>query len=173
MIKSTQKQLIHEYARAAKLEDATYRNFLLNRAGVTSSADPSMTQRGFELLMAALEIELFRRVASGQVPSPIGHSRNIRSETYWRDRCPDRGRATTRQMHEVWEMAGRLFGHGSLGQFGGYLEGMAERATGRAANIEDLSVVSASALIDALRDRLASQVKPPSTADQEASSVPF
>lgn len=155
-IARTQKMLLHEYARAAHLNDPTYRNYLRAHAGVKSAADRAMSQSGFEATMAALETVLFQRVAAGEIPSPLGVSRYIRAEFYWRKKLPQTGFINSRQAHKINELWASLTGHLPPGQSSGaYLAGIILKATGRDVGFLSLTQPEAASLIDALQNRLA------------------
>ena len=54
MISNREKALLHIYADASGIGRPAYRNILREHAGVSSSADPEITQGGFRRVMAAL-----------------------------------------------------------------------------------------------------------------------
>jgi len=133
MIKNTQKGLLHIYPDLAGLDGAHQRRVLLSNAGVESSADPNLSQEGFERAMAAYEALLWDRVDRGVVPDPR-HCRkcgramergapgrpdrcpegcerrkvNAWTRDYWRQKLPaDRGGANSRQiwkLRELWTL---------------------------------------------------------------------
>ena len=154
-IKPQQIKLVHIYKTAARLDDKTYRNILRDRAGVSSTTHHGMDQAGFEAVMAALETKLFIRVAAGQAVNPIGKSRHIRCEDYWRSRLPANGFATSRQLHRINQLWDNLAPHlpGSQ-QSLTYLAGVIRKATGRDVPYATLMDTEAASLIDALSDRL-------------------
>ena len=157
MIKDNQKKLPHIYASAAGLNVATYRNTLRAATGCSSCCDPRFNQAKFERAMASLETVLFLRVAAGQCENPIGKSRWIQNEFYWRNKLPNDGMITSRQLHEVKRLWDELqqYLHGERHTMG-YLMAIIHKATGQYATAYGaLSQQQADCLIDALKDRLA------------------
>jgi hypothetical protein len=161
MISKAQKMLLHIYADAAGLSDPTYRDHLRHAAGVSSSADRTLSQQGFEAAMAALETVLFMRVHAGEVANPLGRSRYITSESYWRGKLPRVGYINTRQAYRIQELWQRLQEylppeHRNLV----YLGGIIRKATGKVdPGYTCLSSGEADHLIDALKDRLAHAIR--------------
>lgn len=153
----SQKGLLHIYKAAAEISDVAYRNILAEHAGVKSSADPDMTQSGFERVMAALEALLFLRVANGEVENPLGgRYAKIQSEDYWRKKLPRAGMINSRQRHridELWrELKESLPPEAATSD---YLYGIVRRAAARD-NAYPLNLTAAEAVfvIDALQDCL-------------------
>lgn len=171
MIRITQYKLPHIYKDAAGLEDSAYRNLMIAATGCSTITDRRFTQAKFERAMAALETTLFIRVAAGQVPNPIGKSRWVRSEHYWRDKLPADGMITSRQLHRIHELWDKLCCYLPEGKRSiGYLTAIIHKATGRYENsYGTLTMKEADNLIDALQDRLnyAEQEKS-ATQEQEA-----
>ncbi len=167
MIRDTQKALPHIYAGAAGLSDPAYRDQLRHAAGVASVADRSLTQAGWERIMAALETVLFLRVHAGEVADPIGHSRYILSEFYWRRKLPREGRINSRQAYKIQDLWTRLQAYLPEDQRTlAYLAGIIRKATGKPdPGYTCLTGNEADALINALKDRL-------SHALRSSSSVP-
>jgi hypothetical protein len=153
---NSQKSLIHLYARAARLDDATYRNYLRACAGVSSAADPKFPQGGFDDLMAALERELAGRADRGEVPDPVRPGGRIRNLTYWQSRRPSRGVINSRQawrIQKLWTDLQPLIPpeHRTVD----YLCRIVHKATGkRDTGYAALTASEANALIDALTDRI-------------------
>jgi hypothetical protein len=162
MIQNKQKMLLHIYADAAGLSDPAYRDHLRHAAGVSSASDRALTQSGYERAMAALETVLFMRVHAGEVANPIGHSRYITSEFYWRTKLPRVGFINSRQAYRIQELWNRLQEylppeHRTLI----YLGGIIRKATGKPdPGYTCLTAAEADSLIDALKDRLAHALKP-------------
>jgi hypothetical protein len=151
-----EKFLLHHYARAAQITEATYRLILIEEAGCDSAASPMMTQAGFEKAMATLEAMLFSRVAKGQVQDPRPRDRYIMSDTYWRRKLPRPAGITSRhryRIEELWAELRQLLppGTGTTA----YLLGIVNKAVGCDAEIHQLSAGGAGKVIDALMDRLA------------------
>ena len=164
MIQSSQKRLLHIYAHAAGLSDPTYRNHLVQAAGVSSAADPNLTQSGFESAMASLETVLFQRVAAGEVPDPRGRSRYILEEYYWRNKLPRSGLINSRQAHRIesiWQQLCQWLPAENRNLE--YLGGIVRKSTGkRDPGYTALTSYQAANLIDALQDRLSYAVQTPS-----------
>jgi len=160
VIHTSQKMLLHVYAQAGGINDPTYRNVLRALAGVSSAADPAMTQTGFEQAMASLETMLFTRVHAGDVPSPIGKSRYIQSEFYWRKKLPQTGLINSRQRSLIDQLWNRLFEFLPQEKAdSGYLAAMIVKATGRHVDVWNLSHQEAGCVIDALKDRLSYAIR--------------
>lgn len=157
MINTRQKQIVHQYKRAAGLNDPTYRQYLREHASVDSCADRAITQSGFESLMAALETVLFQRVRAGDVERPA----NISNEFYWRSKLPRSGFINSRQAHKITELWARLKEYLPQGKTTmSYLNGIISIATGRENNgYMSLSNCEASCVVDALRDRLSFAIR--------------
>lgn len=161
MIQNKQKMLLHIYADAAGLPDPVYRDILLRSAGVHSSADRSLTQSGWEHTMAALETVLFQRVHAREVSNPIGRSRYIISEFYWRSKAPRAGLINSRQAYKIQELWGDLqqYLHEDDRNLV-YLGGIIRKATGKQdPGYTCLTAGEADSLINALKDRLAHAVR--------------
>lgn len=161
MINRQQKAIIHEYSRAARLGDATYRRILRSSSGCASCADRSFTQAGFDAVMAALETVLFQRVEAGEVPDPVGLSRYVHEEFYWRRKLPRAGFITSRQAHRLRSLWSQLQEHLHPSQRSAeYLAGIIAKATGlRDVGFMSLSSRDAACLIDALEDRLSYAIR--------------
>jgi hypothetical protein len=166
MLHAEQKALIHIYKAAAGLNDPAYRDLLRRHSGCVSAADRVFSQAAFDQVMAALETVLFDRVRRGEIENPIGGSRWIYQELYWRKRlATGRGRINTRQFHvirDLWyELAPRIgFPEPDGDPALTYLVGIVRKGSGRSrAGLESLSSNEASRLIDALKDRLAYAVR--------------
>lgn len=164
MIHAKEKALLHIYADAAGLNDATYRSYLRSAAGVDSAASPSFTQAGFEAAMASLETVLFQRVEAGEVPDPRGRSRYIQEEFYWRKKLPRKGGITTRQAHQIeslWSQLCQFLPEDARSS--DYQARIVARATGQSADHASgtslLRAHEAANLIDALTDRLSHAIK--------------
>ena len=158
-LRQEQKVLIHEYQRAGQIPDLEYRAILVSSTGgrCRSAADKDFPQDGFEIAMARLEALVFNRVAEGVVRSPIGRSRYIRSERYWRNRLPGDARINTRQRYAIDELWRNLQAHlPESARTEAYIVGIVEKATGKPfAGWSTVSKHDAGLVIDALRDRLA------------------
>lgn len=156
MINRKQKALVHIYAETASLSDPEYRLILDRESGCLSVADPKFSQRDFDLVMAALEAELFARVRKKSVPSPLGCSKWVRDEYHWRRRLGPKGAITTRQAHKIevlWAALQRSLPEEKRSIQ--YLSGMLRKATGKQQiGIDPLTAREADRLIDALRDSL-------------------
>ena len=161
MIQPNQKMLLHLYKAAARLNDPTYRNFLRQSAGVASAADPEFTQAGFEAAMASLETVLFQRVHAKEVESPVGKSRYILEEFYWRRKLPRDGMINSRQAHRIDELWRQICAFlPPEKRTADYQAAIVARATGQAsASRSALTFYQANNLIDALKDRLAHALK--------------
>lgn len=161
MINNKQKALAHIYADAAGLRDHEYRALLKGSAGVTSCADPKMTQSGFEHLMAALESTLFDRVEQGIARDPRGQNRYIISATYWRKKLPRDGMINSRQDRMIRDLWAKLIRYLPEDQrTTAYLAGIAAKATARAdVGRSPLSNREAGLVINALKDRFAWEVR--------------
>jgi hypothetical protein len=161
MIRATQKALPHIYADAAGLSDPAYRDQLRHAAGVSSVADRSLSQAGWERIMAALETVLFLRVHAGDVPDPRGHSRYILEEFYWRNKLPREGRINSRQAYKINTLWRDLQVHIEPDQRNqAYLAGIVRKATGKTdCGYTAFTANEADALINALKDRLAHSLR--------------
>ena len=152
-----EKALVHIYKAAAKLDDEEYREILFDATGARSAADRGLTQAEFEMAMASLEARLEYAINNGMVERP--KKGRIRNLNYWRDRLPrETGRITDRQLNLICRLLKDLEPHVSAIQNeDAYLAGMVKKATGAGThdNVIELKVQEASALIDALKDRLA------------------
>ena len=172
MLRNRQKLLLHIYARAARLDDPSYRNVLREFAGVSSARDPNFSQSAFERCMASLERTLFDRVADGMVPDPRPCPLTF-SDGYWASKIPDQGKITTRQafrISQLWAaLASRL---PPEKREPSYLLGIAAHAVrGSVPSLDSLSSWAADRLIDALKDRIRSAGHDPKIVAEN--SVPF
>lgn len=172
MLNRTQKIIIHEYSRAARLSDPAYRDILHVHAGMSSAADQNFTQPGFDHVMATLETVLFERVDRGEVPDPIGHSRYIRDESHWRNRLGQNGRINSRQyerIKQLWDQLCEWLPDDKCNA--GYLAGIVCHAT-RKPDICATALTSGQAwcVIEALKDRLAHALK---QANKQEVAMPF
>lgn len=161
MIKDIQKGLMHIYKAAAQLPTPVYRAILLESSGHHSAADPEFTQTDFDHVMASLEAALFDRVHRGLVDNPIGKSRHIRNEFYWRRKLPDPGKINSRQYKaivDLWEeLCPRLDERERTTE---YFAGIVAKATGRhRLGVEALAHREAGHVINALRDRLTHAIR--------------
>lgn len=154
MLTNKQKGIIHIYKNAAQLEDEIYRNLLMRVAQVKSSAAKSFTNAQFDELMRRLETILHYRVLNDMVPMPC--RTKIQSLTYWRDRCPNRNAATTRQFKEIQELWSELLPMlPPENQNAQYLLAITGHAINQQVNqITELKLMQANMLIEALKDRL-------------------
>jgi len=170
-ISNRQKAILHIYKAAAALSEPTYRNYLRTYGGVQSSADPRLSQSGFDSIMAALETILWQRVDLGSVPDPRARGRKIASTHYWRSRCPDNGLINNRQLHcieQLWSQLTEFLPDEQCSDV--YLRGIARKATGQeVGSLFILAHKSAGLLIEALKDRLAWSIR---SANPEAAHVP-
>lgn len=164
-----QLHLVHRYAALARLPDGAYRALLLAKSNCTSCADPQFDQRGFDLVMAALETVLFQRVEAGLVADPVGVDRFVRNEFHWRNRLRPADLVSRRQAHHIEELWSELCRELPEDKRNlGYLAAIIVKATGkRNVGWESLTQTEASHLIDALTDRLAHNTRhnPPHMAD--------
>jgi len=157
--------IIHKYAKAARLDEASYRSLLKEATGRPSSK--GMTNAQFDLAMAAIEGALFARVAAGKCPDPDW----IPNEYHWRQRLPAAGYANTRLIHRLRELWALLCDYlPDADRCDAYLAGIIRQATGREhhAPLVDgrltwtaIPSTSASLAITALQDRLLHAVKVP------------
>lgn len=156
MLANTQKKLIHLYARAADLDEVTYRNYLRACAGVSSAADPKFDQAGFEEVMSQIERELESRADRGEVPDPVRPGGRIRNLRYWRSRRPAAGMINSRQawrIEKLWRDLQPMIPEENRNV--NYLCRIVHKATGkRDIGYAALSAAEANSLIDALTDRL-------------------
>lgn len=155
MISNQEKAVIHIYKHAAGLSDASYRQHIREAAGVASSSDPAMDHSGFTSLMVLLEISLWSRVRSGNIPDPRPH-RYITSETYWRDQQRPKSNSSAQQGYAVkglWIALQNWINPDN--RTDAYLAAIIAKATqGRATSPDTLSKSDASKVIDALRGRI-------------------
>lgn len=160
MITSREKALLHIYA--AGVDRPTYCNILREHAGVSSSADPAMTQGGFRRAMAAIEI---RRETAG-LPPPRGYRTG-----YWQSIVPvvraAVGHTKVRLIHSlIDQLSLTLPGLGH--ERDQYIQASVDRAAGRRVeSIPDLTDRQADAVIACLRALLVRHPLP----DEEP--VPF
>jgi hypothetical protein len=163
MISPQQIKVLHIYAHAAGLNDATYRSYLREHAAVNSSTDPAMDQAGFETTLASIEAVLWDRVDRDLAPIPT--SPWIKPRGHWQGRRRG-GLCTTRQLWLIGDLWRRLqpYLHPDA-RDAAYLLGIIEHAVGRRVGYQDLTVRDAGALIDALRDRLQYALHAPAQAD--------
>lgn len=168
MLKPKQKMFLHIYKDAADLSDARYREILSECSGCRSAADRKFGQPGFERAMAALETILFTRVADGLVDDPLGNSKWIRSDFYWRKRLPEKDFINTRQAKKIQVLWDSLQEHLPWDKRNvDYLSRIIRKATGkRDVGYSGLKTQEAAFLINALRDRLSYAIK-------QAEKVPF
>ncbi len=161
MIKPLQIKLIHIYKHAAGLSQPAYRQILRTHAGVFSSADPDMSQSGFELVMAALETILWQRVDTADAPPP--KSRFITSRWRWRERLPAPGKINSRQYRKIMQQWNQLAEFLPPGQATpAYFAGIVSHATGRPdLGASALTSAQAGMVIDALTDRLNHAIRQP------------
>ena len=181
MISAKEKAIVHAYPNLIGLSTLERRQHMVKTVGCYSSLE--LDQARFEHLMASLEELLWTRVEAGTVPDPRACRKcgsALRPEqngfgvcprgcerrkvfawgrTYWRDRLPDRRRANSRQRYMIRNLWGLLQDYlPAEEQTDAYLGGIWRHAAGLAPsvpwNVETLSSAHASALIDALKDRL-------------------
>ena len=127
-----EKALLHIYPDLAGMNDLERRDVLRRSTGAVSSADPAVTQEGFERAMAAYETVLWDRVDRGQVKDPrlctkcgrplqasvngMGTCREgcetrkvyAWSRDYWRQRLPRDHAANSRvlwKLRQLWDLA--------------------------------------------------------------------
>ena len=150
MISRREKALLHIYADASGIERASYRNLLREHAGVSSSADPEMTQGGFRRVMAALEA----RLEQAGRPAPRGSRPG-----YWQSIVPvvraAVGHTKVRLIHALMD-ALSLSLPGLARERDLYIAACVDRAAGRHISaIGDLTDRQADAVIAGLRAVLA------------------
>ena len=91
-----QKGIIKTYQRYAGLADPEYRALLHEQTGATSSRDAHLTQYHFDAFMPRLEIRAHlaetNGLAVGRKPAKLSNW------YYWRDRSPERGKASSREL---------------------------------------------------------------------------
>lgn len=151
MIGSNEKKLIHQYARAAKLTDAEYRDILEFESGKRSTADPEFTHTDTDHVLVALETVLWERIRKGVVRQP----KQIRNEFHFRHKYGGAAdTASPRQLHRIDQLWCQLseFLETSTPD---YLMGITFKATGVANRPGQLTRHQAAQLIQALKDRLA------------------
>lgn len=162
MISSREKALLHIYADASGIGRPAYRNILREHAGVSSSADPAMTQGGFRRVMAALEV----RIEQAGLPYPRGSRPG-----YWQSIVPvvraAVGHTKVRLIHSlIDQLSLTLPGLGH--ERDQYIQASVDRAAGRRVeSIPDLTDRQADAVIACLRALLVRHPLP----DEE--TVPF
>jgi len=156
MISSREKTLIHVYKTAAQLSDPAYRSILREHSGCATCADRAFTHADCDQVLAALETILFDRVARGEVPNPIGSSRWIRSEFYFRQRLADPGKINARQVWMIEQLWNQLLEFLPVeNRTVKYFAGIVVQSTGKTdIGISSLTHSESSHVIDALRDRL-------------------
>jgi phage gp16-like protein len=126
-----QIKLVHVAKRQLGLDEADYRQILLDVAGVGSSKD--LTPRGFEDLMAHFEHRGFRRPSGAEGPAD-----------YWRMKKFQRGiKADARQVHLISQLAA-----GTNYRLGGLCMRFSQGRTERPA---ELTAKEASQLIEMLK----------------------
>jgi len=155
MIKRKEIALIHIYAALAELGDQARRELMLKNAGAYSSKE--LDQRGFEIVMAALERVLWQRVdlrlvadprdckvcgrrmkpgGKGMGECPEGcETRKVYAWTrkYWQSKLPEPGGAHTRlvwKMRQLWDMLKDYLP--TEEQNDKYLAGIIHKASGQA-----------------------------------------
>lgn len=157
-----QSQVIHTYATAAGLSRMEYVALLKGVSGVASTKDPDFTQSAADRFMAAIETILFDRVGRGEVPNPIGRSRIIRSEYYWRHRLPKAGYINSRHLaliNRLWDQLCEFLEPEQRTPI--YFAGIVHKATGKNdVGVTCLTAAEAGHVIDALRDRLSYAIRP-------------
>lgn len=167
MLNNKQKFLLHHYARAAGINQPTYRQILRSRAGCASAADRQFSQSGFDRAMASLETILFQRVDEGHVPDPIGADRYIRSRAYWRNKSGHGNLINSRQLHQIEQRFNQLREWLPRTKSDrDYLLRIVARSIGRHKQLHQLTQPEAGFVLDALSDRL-------SYAIQKTTEVPF
>ncbi|MDD5705080.1 MAG: hypothetical protein PHR35_04085 [Kiritimatiellae bacterium] len=157
MISRREKALLHIYAQAAGLDKPTYRNILREHAGVSSSADPAMSQGDFRRAMASLEIHLWSAVDAGaSIHLPAVVSRR----GYWQTRVPVSragvGPSKVQLIHRLQDELTLLL-PGTGAERDAYIQASMERAIGTPiSQAAALSDRHADAVIECLR-RIASR----------------
>lgn len=93
MLSNSQKSLVKRAQRECQLSEAEYRDALEAAAGVRSSTDPRMTDRGVDLVLAYLEAIYWCRVDAGDL-QPSGKPGAVFTvRGFWKGRNP-RGNTT-------------------------------------------------------------------------------
>jgi len=154
-----QKGIIQAYRRYAGIEVAAYHNILRNMTGHESSTHTGLTQRDFDIFMGLVEtyaeIAFLNGRGVGKIPS------KLRDWHYWRNRCPRKGKADTRQLWHIrrlWDLL--LPNLPPAQQTHEYECGIASRAAGRKiAHLREMRANEASWTIEALKARLAQAYK--------------
>ena len=149
-----QKYLVHLYPQLAGLADVERRRVLSDATGQASAADPRLTQRDFDRVMAQYEALLDYRVQEGFVPAPP--KSKIPNIRHWRNRLAGPGEMNTRLRHKMLGLWKRLipFLPPEERNFR-YLGRIASKACGQRDNeIWELKAWQAGLTIEALKDRL-------------------
>ena len=149
-----EKALLHIYADASGIARATYVNILREHAGVSSSADPDMSQGGYRRAMAALERCLWAAVDAGRV-DPASLPAWISRRGYWASRCPQRrelvGPSKVHLIHALQDELGMVL-DGTALERDQYIQASMERAIKtRVAQVSDLTDRQADVVINLLR----------------------
>jgi hypothetical protein len=156
-IGNREKMYVHIYRDLAGMKELRYRQLLQKYSGCESVADRDFDPVHFRLVMAALEAALFERVASGEIPSPVGTSPYVRDEGFWRDeaaKVDPPGRITSAQVgkiNELWNLLRPSLGEKWTPQ---YFAQIVSRCT-RAPDVGErpLNNREAKIVIDALQDK--------------------
>lgn len=156
MIRTGEKAIVHIYKQAAGLSEFEYRALLYRTTGRRSCADPKMSHKDVDHLMAALETVLWQRVDSDRIDAPQGG--RIRDRYYWRSRLGRPGQMTTRQWHRISELWTQLMdAEGAETWTHDYVVAVIDNALPpglRVSRVGELTAAGAAMLIDALEDRL-------------------
>jgi hypothetical protein len=150
-----QKAIIHIYKAAARLPDMDYRALLKSVADVASASDATLTNWHFDQVMAKIEAVLDYRIFEGFVKAP--DAGKIRNLTYWRDRLPKDGQATSRHIHELYDWWYKLQPYIQPEQRDvKYLKSIIANACrcGITGNLTELRSWQAGLAIEAVKDRL-------------------
>jgi hypothetical protein len=154
MLTTSEKKLIHIYARAANLSDQEYRALLLSVTGLRSSADPEFSHADADRVLLALETVLDQRVSLGVVARP--RSNWIRDLQHFRRRRHNRLSETARPLHlarRYWLLLQTLLPPAQRSPT--YLSGILARACCRpVSGLSELTPPELTPALAALRDRL-------------------
>jgi hypothetical protein len=150
-----QKGIVKTYQRYAGLADPEYRALLHEQTGATSSRDAHLTQYHFDAFMPRLEIRAHlaetNGLAVGRKPAKLSNW------YYWRDRSPERGKASSRELWKVTNLWDSLLHHlPETQRCHAYLCALAAHACGqrKVEHLHELTIGQCGMLIEALKDRL-------------------
>lgn len=88
MLTNLQKSLIKRAQREAGLTDEDYRDALEASAGVRSTTDPRITNRGVDIFLSYVEAIHARKVAAGELQPSSRPDAIFKTPGFWRARNP-------------------------------------------------------------------------------------